>query len=801
MSYGCVEGVRRGLIVGSVKVPQGRNLSVGLLDGGVLLNAVDIFSLDEDADGLCGFSIPLPSSLYDGEPHELTVFVEADGRVALSQGNFVFYGAPRMLNVPLKAVGPPEMGLHGGTLNTTIALSLLKSAQLQSAALERALARFDLAVPAQAFPAGCQDSVIEKAVSLSPVERYGREIGAALYKRGNGRDFLWFGVIDWTFRIQRPQHLAMSLADEGCRVFYISISFGPADGKGRFEFISNPYPGVFEMRMKIAGTLPDNIYGGFTGDQIDEIVSSVDELIGALNISEPTAVLQYPTWLQVAAKIPGVDLVHDCLDYVGGFSNVPEHVVTLERSLVSLADTVITTSKPLQDHLLPRASVIVRNAADVAFFGAGQRSRTDDGEVVIGYFGAIAEWFQSAWVEEAARQRPEWTFRLIGSTAGADLGELKNLPNIELLGELPYATLPDHLADFDVAIIPFKLTPLIECTNPVKLYEYAAGGKPIVASRMPELEIVGAPVFVADEASSFVQALDNALVSRGDPQAIKLKEWAGGNDWSARGREFLEALPAPRVSVIILAYNNWSFTSACINSVMRFSDYENLEIIVVDNASRDETPSMLRRMARRDERIKIIVNDSNLGFAGGNNVGLAAASGEYLILLNNDTYVTRGWIRDLIRPLRMDDSIGLAGPLTNNIGNEQKIAIAYRDMEEMAAESRSFIRRHTRERLEVNNLAFFCVALRRDIYEKLGGLDEAYGVGFFEDDDYCRRVTQAGYKIVIADDVFVHHHLSASFSALGDERRNAQLERNRAIYEEKWGPWEPHQYRSQPGFG
>lgn len=800
MSNGSVEGVRRGLIVGSVRVPDGDHVSVGLLDGGVLLDAVDIFPLDEDADGLCGFSIPLPSSLYDGEPHELTVFVEVDGPVALSQGNFVFFGAPQMLNVPFETVDPREIRLNGGTLNASIAIHLLKSVQLQSAALERALARFDLAETAQAFPAKHQGSVIEKTVALSPEQRYGREIGAALYKRGHGRDFLWFGVIDWTFRIQRPQHLAMSLADEGCRVFYISISFGPADGKGRFEFVSNPYPGVFEIRLKIAGTLPDNIYGGFTADQVDEIVLSVDELIGALNVSEPTAVLQYPTWLQVAAKIPGIDLVHDCLDYVGGFSNVPEHVVTLERSLVSLADTVVTTSRPLQEHLLPRASIIIRNAADVEFFGAGQRSRTDDSEVVIGYFGAIAEWFQSTWVEEAARQRPSWTFRLIGSTAGADLGEL-NLPNIELLGEMPYATLPDHLADFDVAIIPFKLTPLIECTNPVKLYEYAAGGKPIVASRMPELEIVGAPAFVADDAYSFVQALDDALESRGDAQATTLKEWAGTNDWSARGREFLEALRAPRVSVIILAYNNWSFTSACINSVIRFSDYEKLEIIVVDNASTDETPTMLRRMARRDERIKIIVNESNLGFAGGNNVGLAAASGDYLILLNNDTYVTRGWIRDLIRPLQMDESIGLAGPLTNNIGNEQKIAIAYRDMEEMAAESRAFIRRHTRERLEVNNLAFFCVALRREIYEKLGGLDEAYGLGFFEDDDYCRQVSQAGYKIVIVDDVFVHHHLSASFSALGDERRNAQLERNRVIYEEKWGPWEPHQYRSQPGFG
>ena len=92
-------------------------------------------------------------------------------------------------------------------------------------------------------------------------------------------------------------------------------------------------------------------------------------------------------------------------------------------------------------------------------------------------------------------------------------------------------------------------------------------------------------------------------------------------------------------------------------------------------------------------------------------------------------------------------------------------------------------------------LAFFCVAMPRATYEKIGPLDEAFQIGFFEDDDYCRRVEQAGLRVVCAEDVYVHHHLSASFDQLKQEDRQALFERNKLIYETKWGAWRPHTYR------
>ena len=359
-----------------------------------------------------------------------------------------------------------------------------------------------------------------------------------------------------------------------------------------------------------------------------------------------------------------------------------------------------------------------------------------------------------------------------------------------------------QLRDFDVAIIPLQMIELIWCTNPVKLYEYMAAGKAVVAAPMPEVINATDLVYIAEDAASFVARIEQALAE--DSPALRMRRlaWSRQHTWDSRARQLMQVIEAgfPLVSVVVLTYNNWFFTKECLDSLRNDSDYPNLDIIVVDNASTDETRDKLREIELQDERIRVVLNDANLGFAAGNNIGLRLARGDYVILLNNDTVVTRGWVRDLIRPMQLDPKIGLSGPLTNDIGNEQKVGMMYGDLDEMRQRSRQFVRARLRQRYDTHNLAFFCVAIRREVVQQVGLLDEAYGIGFFEDDDYCRRVAEAGYNIVIADDVFVHHHLSAAFDALG-AGRGEQLARNKEIFESRWGPWEPHRYRDEPGFG
>ena len=258
---------------------------------------------------------------------------------------------------------------------------------------------------------------------------------------------------------------------------------------------------------------------------------------------------------------------------------------------------------------------------------------------------------------------------------------------------------------------------------------------------------------------------------------------------------FAAALPVPKISVVVLTYNNLDLSKACLDSLVMQSNYGNLEIIVVDNQSSDDTPMFLKMWAEGHPNRIVILNPDNKGFAAGNNVGLAAASGDYLVILNNDTVVTAGWAKGLMRHLRDNEDIGIIGPITNNIGNEARVDTRYTEIKDMPAEVAGMTRARMGEWFEINTLAFFCVMFSRSTYEKVGGLCEEYGLGFFEDDDYCRRVQQSGKRAACAEDVFVHHHLSASFNKLGVEKKQALFEKNKAIYEAKWGTWSPHTYR------
>ena len=283
-----------------------------------------------------------------------------------------------------------------------------------------------------------------------------------------------------------------------------------------------------------------------------------------------------------------------------------------------------------------------------------------------------------------------------------------------------------------------------------------------------------------------------AIITLDEETDDSLQSWLQSADNAERWSEIL-ALPS--VSVIVLTYNNLELTKVCLQSVIERSQYANLEIIVVDNASTDGTIDYLREFQRHHSSVKIIANRYNMGFAAGNNLGLAAATGEYLVLLNNDTVVTEGWVLTLLHHLMDHSDIGLLGAVTNHIGNEAQVKVDYDSLDQMPERSRAYTLTHMGELLFLRTVAFFCVIMPRSTYARCGPISEEYGLGFFEDDDYCRKVEKLGLKIACAEDVFIHHHLSASFNKLREKDRRALFDRNRAIYEKKWGPWIPHRYR------
>ncbi len=252
----------------------------------------------------------------------------------------------------------------------------------------------------------------------------------------------------------------------------------------------------------------------------------------------------------------------------------------------------------------------------------------------------------------------------------------------------------------------------------------------------------------------------------------------------------------PKVSILVITYNNLLVSRLCLSSIYCNTTYLNFEVIVVDNASTDETPIWLQAYAKTHSNLRIIFNPVNRGFSSGNNQAAYEATGEYLIFLNNDTIVTRGWVEKLLMHMQSDSKIGLVGPVTNATGNEARIPVNYNTPEEMEAFAADRSRVMFMQSFDIRMLAFYCVMARKEQYETLGGLDERYLVGMFEDDDLAVRYHQAGLRVICAEDVFIHHFQGVSFDKLDNKKYQKIFDENRRKYEEKWGcVWKPYQFR------
>lgn len=239
-------------------------------------------------------------------------------------------------------------------------------------------------------------------------------------------------------------------------------------------------------------------------------------------------------------------------------------------------------------------------------------------------------------------------------------------------------------------------------------------------------------------------------------------------------------------SIIIVTYNGLKeHTIPCLESIFHHGSDQDYEIIVVDNNSADGTPAYLMELASREPRLKTVINTTNRGFAGGNNDGIHIATGNVIVLLNNDTRVSEGWLSRLRSSLLSDRSIGLVGPVSNAVGNEQKIFVSCTTPEGILREGRAWAEMSTDDCFETDRLGFFCVALRKDTIDHVGLLDEAYDLGFYEDDDYCIRVKQAGFRLICREDVFIYHRGSASFDK-SPRRTKELLKRNRCLLEKKF---------------
>lgn len=617
-------------------------------------------------------------------------------------------------------------------------------------------------------------------------------------------DVICFSIIDWEFRYQRPQQLMSQFAAHGHRVFYISTTrFQPANASPRVR-VSLIKENVYELQLA-AEHQPD-IYGEvIEGSNQATLLESLDELRRTFHIDEAIGYVMIPSWGNLAlttGRLWNWRIIYDCMDEWDSFPGIKRALLKMESRLVRDCDLLVVTAQRLFDkwRKYNRPMVLARNAADYEFYAERYRPNALLKAVkhpVIGYYGAIADWCDIKLLTDAARQRPDYTFVLLGGVFDVDVSELEQLPNVRLLGQQPYETMPQYLYHFDACMIPFKVNAITEATDPVKVYEYLSAGKPVVTAALPELEPLRDYLYIATDGQEFIEHLDRAVAEDDRDLVERRRQIAKQHSWVSRYQQVAAGITqvTARASIIVVTYNNLALNKLCLESLIRNTDYPNYEVIVIDNHSADATPGYLRYMAARHPQIQIILNQENAGFARANNQGIAQSKGDAIILLNNDTIVPPGWLSRLLRHLE-NESVGMVGPMTNFVGNEAKLDVPYRTWAEMEAFAQAHTWAHDGEVADIHMLAMFCVAFLRRTYEQIGPLDEQFGIGMFEDDDYAMRMKAQGLRVICAADVFVHHFGQAAFKKLIETGQyNPLFDENRRRYETKWNvEWVPHKH-------
>ena len=226
-------------------------------------------------------------------------------------------------------------------------------------------------------------------------------------------------------------------------------------------------------------------------------------------------------------------------------------------------------------------------------------------------------------------------------------------------------------------------------------------------------------------------------------------------------------------TVIIVSYNNFEETTSQVLKSLSEDPCDALirEIIIVDNGSCVETCSKLKKIVLNTPNTNLILNESNLGFPCAVNLGISAAKGSYIVLLNSDTRVLPGTMEKLVRSLDKNQDFGAISPVTNSAGNEQHLHFVSQNPSDVLETANSWTRNASSELLLSERLDFCCVAIPKVVFEKVGVLDEEFSPGYFEDFDFCIRLAENNFKMGVLETAFVYHEGGASFSRIPKSTR------------------------------
>lgn len=238
---------------------------------------------------------------------------------------------------------------------------------------------------------------------------------------------------------------------------------------------------------------------------------------------------------------------------------------------------------------------------------------------------------------------------------------------------------------------------------------------------------------------------------------------------------------SPLISIITINFNSLQVTCEFLESTKKLT-YRNFEIILVDNASK-ENPTQF--ITTQFPEVKLLVNDTNLGFAGGNNAGMAMARGDYFLIINNDTEVTEDLLERLLEPFK-DNSIGVVSPKIKYFFHPDIIQYAgFTEINPITGRNKTIGDKEKDQGQHdvpyytsyAHGAAMF---LKKEVIEKSGMFAEVFFL-YYEELDWSARIQQAGYRIYYQPEAVIYHKESMS-TGKNSTLKTYYLTRNRILF-------------------
>ncbi len=339
-----------------------------------------------------------------------------------------------------------------------------------------------------------------------------KQLNQELQDAGTGTlDLVCFSHLRWNFVYQRPQHL-MSRSARERRVFFIEEPEG-FDGQAHFRMEEDP-SGVIVVRPH----LPFGLNEEETNAAMRELV----DRFFAEEVSEYILWYYTPMALEFSRHLQPALTVYDCMDELSLFKGAPKKLKDLEQELIQRADLIFTGGQTLYEgkknghdnvYLFP-------SSIDARHFEQARRKQADPSDQQsiphprLGFFGVVDERMDLDLLRNLAQARPDWHLVILGPVVKIDPESLPQAANIHYLGMKTYDQLPQYLAGWDVALLPFAMNDSTRFISPTKIPEYLAGGKPVVSTPIRDvINPYGKQNLVSIAASTveFVQAIESIL--------------------------------------------------------------------------------------------------------------------------------------------------------------------------------------------------------------------------------------------------------------------------------------------------